>query len=251
MVQPQSDPPVKSQPEGATERSRDTRKAPPPAWPASCLFPGSNWTEGPRESHHLVCPAQPGVLQRGLRAPTSRGLGTVWPDSGRRAETGQRDREGQKQKRFGKRPEQERNTRGEGGAARHTEPQGQEGSRQLSWRCPGPGLACSAWPGPAPSEVQLSHAGPTTRSVLPWGCQKINGVQDKRFKKLFVLLSHPNCNGQGLLAQPCTRNPAPPTALATHGPSSVGLGARRQHGRRCFPGPGGLPVASVFPAWQL
>jgi hypothetical protein len=97
MVQPQSDPPVKSQPEGATERSRDTRKAPPPAWPASCLFPGSNWTEGPRESHHLVCPAQPGVLQRGLRAPTSRGLGTVWPDSGRRAETGQRDREGQKQ----------------------------------------------------------------------------------------------------------------------------------------------------------
>lgn len=35
------------------------------------------------------------------------------------------------------------------------------------------------------------------RSVLPWGCGKINGVQDKRSKKLFVLLSCPDGNGQG------------------------------------------------------
>lgn len=39
--------------------------------------------------------------------------------------------------------------------------------------------------------------GRTMRSVLPWGCGKINGVQDKRSKKLFVLLSRPDGNGQG------------------------------------------------------
>ena len=39
--------------------------------------------------------------------------------------------------------------------------------------------------------------GRTMRSVLPWGCGKINGVQDKRSKKLFVLLSCPDGNGQG------------------------------------------------------
>lgn len=60
-----------------------------------------------------------------------------------------------------------------------------------------PGLA---WPGPAqpPMLVQLPHWSPTMRSVLPWGSGKINGVQDKRSKKLFVLLSCPDCNGQAL-----------------------------------------------------
>lgn len=48
-----------------------------------------------------------------------------------------------------------------------------------------------------PVTVQLPHLGPTMRSVLPWGGGKINGVQDKRSKKLFVLLSRLDCNGQG------------------------------------------------------
>lgn len=55
---------------------------------------------------------------------------------------------------------------------------------------PGPGTQ-PMLPSLAQPPVQCSclTQGPTMRSVLPWGCGKINGVQDKRSKKLFVLLS--------------------------------------------------------------
>lgn len=71
--------------------------------------------------------------------------------------------------------------------------------KQLAQEMGSPARPSPALPGlpQPPGTVQLPHLGPTVRSVLPWGGGKINGVQDKRSKKLFVLLSCLDCNGQG------------------------------------------------------
>lgn len=49
---------------------------------------------------------------------------------------------------------------------------------------PGP-----AWPaGPAPSDSAAATLGPTTRSGLPWGTGRINGVQDKEIQEIICLV---------------------------------------------------------------
>lgn len=231
---PASDPPVLPQPGGASESSGDSPGGHLPPAPASQLpLP---WQQLDRRSQGKAPPgsAQHRRGHRETEAPERRpaeDLGEVgrrdWKAVIRGREAGRTEMVGRGRQRMdrhkegkgcapGRRGEGLREKGREKSSSSETE-RGRRGKREGgrgmeaaksdgTGRREAAGLETGspAWPSPArpglpqpPVTVQLPHLGPTMRSVLPWGGGKINGVQDKRSKKLFVLLSCLDCNEQG------------------------------------------------------
>lgn len=187
MAQPESDPPLCTlQPGGARVSSGDTPGGHllPPSQPAApslaALGRRSQGKLPPGSALHS--PASGCVLNKSQRTCKEEHCGQSKEEQG---PWGGRKRDGPKQRRKGARDSKGRKRRG-------TVKNICTGSREAgSW----PGGAGPGTQPVLPSLAQppvwcscLTH-GPTMRSVLPWGCGKINGVQDKRSKKLFVLLS--------------------------------------------------------------
>lgn len=222
----------------------------------------------PGKTRTWVCPAQPGVHSGGREPrPQRGGQQRAWErwggGRGPQSEGGKqgyslrrwgwgRQSDGQEQPGGGGGLKRQR-CQMKGGAARPRKGAGGRGRREMeAVTSDGAGEGGGSWPGgagaqhgparpagPAPSDSAAATLRPTTRSVLPRGTGRINGVQDKEIQEIICLVvmsamgrdqqagRASSQNGPGWQAQPPTA-PGPRGWDLGHlpepGPGKVGSG---------------------------
>lgn len=128
------------------------RRAPPPAWPASCPFPGSTGQRIPGKTTTWVCPAQPSIW--GVPPTRARGPETCVEGRCGQSKEGQRKTMGREEESWTQTKRERGTKQEEGGERRGARKNNCAGSRGGgSWPGgagpgPGPSPCCPAWPSP-------------------------------------------------------------------------------------------------------